>query len=141
MSSGQSLVVQFILFFVIGLFLFIFIGNVFRAQSLLFREDVATAGRKLFGSYLSALIVTAYDSCKECDNVVIRGKIQNTTGSYFHQVQLSSAGLRISSIPDGQTYQSSAHNLNAETWSGSAYSVKTIIFTLSKNQNNLVVSQ
>jgi hypothetical protein len=149
MSKGQSLIIQFLLFFVIGLAMFVSIGNIFKLQSDIFREDVADQARKLINSYISSMAIAAHIACMECDNQNNCGacsnnfliELANTTANYFFEVNLSKSGLKILSYPGGMSYSSSMHNLNEsiQTLSGSAPSVKPIILTSSKIQSILEV--
>ncbi|MEM5801875.1 MAG: hypothetical protein QXQ18_00610 [Candidatus Aenigmatarchaeota archaeon] len=138
MRKGQSLVIQFTLFFLIGLGLFVVIGNVFKSYSDVLREDIAAEARKLLNSYFSSLAVISINSCKQCNYVEVKTKVENTTADYFHQVTLSSLGLNVISQPGTKNFLASIHNLNT-TYSllGTSSSAKTIIFTFTKNQNKL----
>ena len=141
MSKGQYLIVQFVLFFLIGLTVFLTFGNIFKFRADIFREDVADSTRKLIDSYFSSLVINSFDSCKECDFVNISVRIENKTAEYFHELSLSSDGLEVTSQPEGKSHLSSIHNLNSTLdFSGNSSSAKTIILTLRKNQNKLEVS-
>jgi hypothetical protein len=140
MPKGQSFIVQFIIFFLIGLGLFIIIGNVFKVYSSIFREDVTSNSRKLLNSYFSFLSVMSVDTCKQCDYVEIKTKITNTTADYFHEIQLSQSGLNIISQPGGKNFLTSLHNFNETyTLTGSSSSVEIITFRFEKNKNKLEV--
>ncbi len=138
--KGQSLVLQFLLFFIIGLALFISISGFFRIQSDIFRQDVAEFNRKLTGSYLSSLAISMA-SCKECDIITSTVKLRNTTASYIFELSLSEKGLKVSSEPDGQKYLAGMHNLNYSLGlTGTSASSYPITLTLDKEKNNLAIS-
>lgn len=139
MSKGQWLVIQFVLFFLIGLTIFLSIGNLFKLRADVFREDIANSSRKLINSFVSSLIVSSFGSCKECDYSKVSVKIENTTAEYFFDIYLNSSGINVVSQPGGKSYLSSVHNLNLTlNFSGNSTSIKTI--TLTKTQNKLEVS-
>jgi hypothetical protein len=136
--KGQWLVIQFVLFFLIGLTIFIAIGNLFKLRADIFREDVANSTRKLINSFVSSLVVSSF-TCKECEYSKISVKLENTTAEYFFDIYLNNSGINVVSQPGGKNYLSSAHNLNSTlNFSGHSTSVKTI--TLTKTQNKLEVS-
>lgn len=139
--KGQSLVVQFILFFLIGLSIFLAISNFFKLQSDIFREDVADVTRKTINSYLTSIVISSYDTCKQCDSVNVTVKLQNTSADYFYEIFLTSSGMNVISQPVGKNYLSSMHNLiySLAIESSSVVTQNPITLTYSKNQNNLGV--
>lgn len=137
--KGQSLVLQFLLFFIIGLGLFLSIGGFFRLQSDIFREDIANSTRKLLNSYISSMIVTQEATCKGCDFVEILVKLENTTANYFYELFLGSPGLFIRSQPGGKGYVASIHNLNS-TFDLSGFGVTSCPLALTKQQNKIEIS-
>lgn len=108
MRKSQTLVIQFILFFVIGLSLFLMIGNLFRFHSDVIRSDIEDLGVKLVNSYVSSAIITSVDSCKQCDEVSMQLAIKNI-GGYIPVIDLKN-GLNVSTIE--KYHFSSIHNLN-----------------------------
>lgn len=141
MNKGQWLVIQFVLFFLIGLTIFIAIGNIFKIRADIFREDIADSTRKLINTFVSSLIVNSFTSCKECDYSRISIKIENTTAEYFFEIYSNNSGINVVSQPGGKNYLSSVHNLNLTlNFSGQSASAKNIILTLTKTQNKLEVS-
>lgn len=128
--KGQSLVVQFLLFFVIGLGIFAAIGGVFRLQSDIVRGDIAEANRKLVGSYLSSIAVSMSSTCKECDFINQTLKLKNVTASYIVRFSLTKNGLDIFSEPGGGKNSVSFHNLGqAFDMNGNGASPFPIIFS------------
>ncbi len=142
MIKGQSLVIQFLLFFLIGLTVFISISGFFRLQSDLSRDDIVSSNKRLIGNFLSSYVIQMQDSCKQCDFINISTTLVNTTGSYGIRVSAGNTGLDVSTKPFGKNYLSPIHNLNYTlTMSGSGSSVRPLILTLTKTQNKLEVSQ
>jgi hypothetical protein len=142
MNKGQSLVVQFVIFFLIGFTLFISTGSIFKYQSDMFRERNIESSLNLSNSYLSSVIISAIDSCKECDFVSITTKMQNMTAGYILEFELTKAsGLNVS-IPQIKKYSNSTvHNLifSLNNSSGKSGSTEPLTLTFNKNQNNLGV--
>jgi hypothetical protein len=137
--KGQYLVVQFLLFFLIGLSIFLGVGNLFRYQADAFGASVADSYRKLLNSYISSAIIYGFSNCKQCDNVTITLRIKNETAEYFYEVYYTSSGLNIISQPGGKSALSSVHNFNSTLNSTGTYSVsvKPIVLTIDKTKNNL----
>ena len=126
--KGQSLIVQFLLFFMIGLGLFGAIGGIFRLQSDIIREDIAKANRNLINSYVSSIMVSMANSCKECDFINYSIRLKNVTANYLMVLNLSKKGLQVSSEPGGGINSTSIHNLNYTLeLGGNASSSHTII--------------
>ena len=139
--SGQSYIMQFILFFLIGIGLFIGIGNFFRIQYELIREDTADISIEMINGYLSSLVVASVDSCIQCGTVEHRVKISDTTAGYFLKVSLNESGLAVSTVPPERGHVSSINNLNysVDFVDGSAPSIQPINLTYDRNLNKLEV--
>ncbi|GEM_PF-1323960 len=138
MSKGQTLIVQFIIFFLVGLSLFTIIGSFFKFQTDIFREDVANDFRKLSNSYISAIAITLFDTCKMCDNVNISVKIPTMAADYFHDFEVVNNTLKVTSRPGENAITTSLHNLNwTINLSGGAPSAKIIVLTI-ENKNKLL---
>ena len=139
-SKAQSVIIQFTLFFLIGLGLFIGVGSLFRMQTDIFRGDVAGASLKLSSSYLTSAAILSV-GCIECDVVESKLFISNATAGYFTEVSLSSDGIRTATSPASKEFASSMHNLNYTfQLEGQALSVQTINLTYERNQIKLEVS-
>ena len=137
--KGQSLIIQFLVFFLIGFSLFISIGTFFKYQSDLFRDEITSSSIKLANSYISSNIITLLKNCKQCDTATISTSISNLTAGEAIQINLSSSGLN-TSMPT-KYFNSPVHNLNYSlAFSGKSYSFKPITLTFDKNQNILEVS-
>ena len=140
MKKSQSLLIQFVLFFIIGFSLFLLIGNFFKYQSGLFRADIIDLSLKLTNSYFSSFAINSIDSCKQCDSVENSIKLESTTAGYFFEIILSSEGLDVSTAPTHNSFVSSVHNLNESyDMDGKAVSAETITLTFSRTKNELEV--
>jgi hypothetical protein len=142
-AKGQSQIIQFMMFFVIGLAIFIVISNVFNERLEFYAGDVADANRKLINTHFSALMVQAMVSCKECDEFSSTTKIGNITASSVTEVGVNDEKLSVISQPQGIEFSSGAHNMLASLAGagGSALSTEPIILSYSKTQNILRVLQ
>ena len=137
--KGQSLVIQFLIFFLIGFSLFVSVGSFYKYQSDLFRNDIISSNLALFNSYLSSNIISAVDTCKECDFVKLSVPALNLTAGYAIQINLSDSGLNVSNPV--KYFNSPLHNLNSSlNLIGVSSSVQPITLTLNKTQNKLEVS-
>jgi len=138
-TKGQSQVIQFVLFFMIGLALFISISGTFRGRIDVFTDDIADQNRKTINSYFSALSVKELVSCKECDNINITTKISNTTAGAFTQVWLNTTHLVTITQPGAARYATTMHNLTRGLVDagGLQISSKPIILSYNKTQNIL----
>jgi hypothetical protein len=141
--KGQTQVIQFLIFFVVGLALFLSIGNFFRYQLDLYAEDVSGVNKRSVSSFVGAYAISQFAECKKCDNVNATFKIQNTTANFIIQVVLNNSGIVTITQPGDRGVVSSIHNLNysfAEL-SGSVISTEQINLSLTKIQNKLKVCQ
>ncbi|MBI4010090.1 MAG: hypothetical protein HY361_02770 [Candidatus Aenigmarchaeota archaeon] len=134
--KGQSLVVQFLLFFIIGLGLFIAIGGAFRLQADIIREDVAEANRELIASYISSIAVSLTNTCKECDYINYTIKLKELNANYIQRLRLADYGLQIFSTPSGGNISDTIHLLNNTIdLCGNAASPYPITLIFNKTQN------
>jgi hypothetical protein len=141
MLKAQSLVIQFVIFFIIGLTSFIGIAQFFSFESSIFQNEASVESMNLINSYFSSLMLTAYDNCKQCDAVIIGVKTQNTTvGSYF-EVSLGTYGLN-ASIPYSKINSTTSyHNINySVSGSGFVISSRLITVTFNRTKNQLKLS-
>jgi hypothetical protein len=139
MSKGQSQVIQFILFFMIGMAIFLSIGGLFRGRVDIFADDIAAQNRKMLNSYFSALIVKELVTCKGCDNINITTRLSNTTAGAFTQIALNNTHLTTITQPGADRYWTTAHNLTLSLTAagGLQISSKPIIISYNKTQNIL----
>jgi hypothetical protein len=137
--KAASLIVQFVLFFTIGLGFFLLAGNLFRFQSGLIKQDILDAGSDLSINQISALSINAIDSCKSCDNVTI--KIDQKSIAGYNPTYRLSNGIILEIEPENKIAQSSMHNLHHSITSdpSEASSYKAITLTYDRTKNKLVI--
>jgi len=141
MSKGQTTVIQFIIFFLIGFAVFISVGTFFRYQSDLFRQMILSSGINLTSSYLSSAVIAIVDSCKECDFVNLTIRTQNTSAGYPLDIAIVDSGLNISAPTTTESLATRIHNFLLYTLSasGSSSTFKPIILTFNRTNYNLTV--
>jgi hypothetical protein len=139
--KGQVLIVQFLLFFLVGFAVFLMLGNFFSLSSESFRSEIISSTAKLSNSYISASLIKIIDECKGCDYAVIQDKIQNRSAGTPFQVNLQASGLNISTFFQNKFFTSSIHNLNTslQISNGKAPSDRPITLTFNRTQNKLEV--
>lgn len=141
--KAASLIVQFVIFFTIGLGFFLLAGNLFRFQSDLIKQDILDAGSNLSISQISSLSIRAVNSCKSCENVTIKFDQKSIAGynpTYrLYNGIINSIFLKIE--PENRLAQSTMHNLNYSITSDSTEvsSSRTITLTYDRTINKLVV--
>jgi hypothetical protein len=142
-AKGQTQIIQFALFFLIGLVIFLVVSGAFKGRVDFYGEDIATENRKLISTHFSALIANAVLTCKECESVSIRTKLQNTTVGKVTEVGVTNTYLSVISRPGREEYRSNVHNLllSLVAAGGSGRSQETIILSYLKNQNILRIFQ
>jgi hypothetical protein len=136
------MIIQFVMFFVIGFSLYLTVGNFFKYQSELFRESITQENLKLANSYITSNMITLADSCKDCDYANFTFKIENTTAGYFFDLDLSNSQVNVSVPPfENKSFITSAHNLNMSYSSqGKTISSKTLTLTLNRTKNEIGIS-
>jgi hypothetical protein len=139
-SKAQSLIIQFMLFFMIGFALFVTIGNLFKNQSDALREEIINKSLKMTANFISSNAINIIDSCKQCDYAVVMMQLQNETASYILDLRLNNDGLNVS-IPfwRGKYYTTNLHNLNypQTEWSGHTASSQPLTLTYNRTKNEL----
>jgi len=139
--KGQTLIVQFILFFLIGFSLFSSIGLFFKYQSDIFKNDITNDNMKLINSYMSAIVLAETVSCSQCAYANITVKIQNTTAGNLFEIGMNSNGVNTTVPMSGKSIVSSIYNLNSSyNTSGFSSSAKPISITFNLLKNNITVS-
>lgn len=138
--KGQSLIVQFILFFLVGLSVFLSLGNFFRLQLDVFGGTISEKSRELLSSFVTANFISL-NSCVACDTANSTLRVQNPQ-NVFLEVLLDSDSLDVISQPDAKVTTSTMHNLLLSFVSGSgrAVAIQPIILSLIKTQNILRVA-
>ena len=141
MSSGQSQIMQFIIFFLVGMTLFVGIGNFFRIQSESLQSELSGRAFELMGNYLASAAVVSVDACKQCGSVENDLRISDTVFGYYLQLSSSGSGLSVATAPPTQSYNTSVNNLNATVTfvPGLSASIQPINLTYDRNQNTLEI--
>ena len=143
MLKGQSQIIQFLMFFMIGLAIFLIIAGAFRDKLDFFAEDITGKNREVINNYFSALSVQALVTCKQCDNVNISTRLTNTTAGAITQVGFNNTNLVTISKPGNKEYSSTTHGLleDLTAATGVVLSSKPIVLSYTKNQNILRIVQ
>jgi hypothetical protein len=136
--KSQVQITQFILFFVIGLTIFLAIGNVFKLHSESVRSDIIDSSLKLENSFLSSVAINAISSCKDCDFVSYNIKTEESIAGYFTVISLEN-GLNVST--NEKSFFTSIHNMNESSGivPSGASSTKPITLTFDRTKNKLMI--
>ncbi|MEM5766271.1 MAG: hypothetical protein QW423_01395 [Candidatus Aenigmatarchaeota archaeon] len=139
MGKGQSITIQFLLFFLIGFSIFISLGSFFKYQSDLLRQRISSSGINATSSYLSSIIITMVASCKECDFIALNTSVYNTTAGYSIRIIGENDGLNVTTT--SMSLKTTVHNFLDHTLeiSGSSSSNKPIILTFNRTNNKIEV--
>lgn len=138
---GQSQIMQFILFFLVGMTLFTAVGNFFRLQSEALQAEISNSSFEVIGNYFAAAAVASVDQCKQCGSVENTMRISDSVFGYYLQISLGQAGLAVATAPPTSSFTTSVNNLNASVpfVPGSAPSIQPINLTYDRNQNRLEI--
>ncbi len=139
--KAQSQIVQFILFFLVGLSVFLALSDVYKTQLDIFGSTISQSSEVLTASYISENFIEER-SCLSCDTINITINPQSPE-NVFLQVALSLSSLQIISYPNLQSTSSLMHNIlfSVSGASGQATVGKPIILSFIKTQNILRVAQ
>lgn len=137
--KSQSLVVQFLIFFVIGFSFFLSIGIFFRSQANLIKNDILDSGLELETKYISTAAGIATSTCKTCDNVSIRVELRPVI-DYRPKIGLGD-GIVLSIEPENKVSRSSINNLkhSLNFIPNEVSSVRPITLMYDRTKNNLVI--
>jgi len=138
---GQSQIMQFILFFLVGMTLFTGVGNFFRIQSEALQAEISNSSFELIGNYFASAAVASVDQCKRCGSMENTMRISDSVFGYYLQISLGDAGLTVATAPPTASFATSVNNLNASVdfLPGSAPSIQPINLTYDRNQNRLEI--
>ena len=141
-SKGQTFVIQFIMFFMIGMGLFILLGNFFKFEAENIKNQLVDYSTEMIGSYVSSMVVSAVGGCPNCGTVEYDFSLAKTYAGHFIEIELNERGVGIISVPEASVYNSSLNKLNEslDITDGFMSSIKTINLTYNKNQNKLEMS-
>ena len=109
--KGQSLLIEFLMFFLINLSLLILLGNFFSLYSSRFKDEAEALRVENLKYHLSSFFILIKDTLKNADFVKTKILIPNFTQNCFIEIN-GSYGLRITTYPSYHLVQSSLHNLN-----------------------------
>jgi hypothetical protein len=141
--KGQSLVIQFVLFFIIGFTIFLSISNFFKIQSEALSSDALSYGLELTNSYLSSSTLNLITTCKTCTISNATINLANTTAGYYITARLGQSGLdTLTPYASKKIYTSTMHNINESVIvaAGGASSAKPISLTYSRTKNQLEIA-
>lgn len=139
--KGQSQIIQFMLFFFVGLSVFLAISGVYKSELDIFGNTVSSKDAQLMNSFVSENFI--YErSCLSCDTINVTINPQNPEG-IFLQTVLNSTSLQVVSYPNLQSTYSAMHNTlySVATAIGQASTGQPIILSFIKTQNMLRVGQ
>jgi len=143
--KAQSQIIQFVLFFLIGMSIFGVIGNFFKAHAMASRERIENASLKLLESFVKAAIISYVETSKTANQANFSFVLPNTTADYYHEFYLLSnpRELMIKPVPTGKALFSSIHNLNYTLLfnNGFASSVLPLKFSYIREKNKLLLGE
>jgi hypothetical protein len=122
----------------IGLIIFLSIGNIFKIHSESVRGDLVNYSLKLTNSLISSAAIASAVSCKQCDTVSVNFNTEESIAGYFAEIKLAN-GLNVSTTEKSSF--SSIHKMNETitSMSGTAFSVKPITLTFERTKNKLMI--
>ena len=132
------MIIQFILVFIIGLIIFLVVGNLFKFHSEVTRDNIIDSSLKLTNSFISSVIITETATCKQCDYISVDLKTGEDIGGYFAEITLNDS-LNVSII--GKNFSSSMHNMKESIGitPSKASSTKTITLTFDRTKKELMI--
>lgn len=141
MKKAQVLILQFILFFLLGLAIFIAVGGFFRLQLDILTTDILTQSLGLTGSFLDSAIIYSVAGCKGCDIVNITVSLPEKITHYYYKMDFTSKGINVSALDRPEYFFSpSYHNLNHTIdFSGEVFSIRPITLTFDRANYKLEV--
>ncbi len=112
MIKGQSVIVEFILFFAIAFSLFSTISYFFYTQSTYFQERIGESTSELTNDLISSNIMKIV-GCKACNSLTITEKIPSRIGGYYYKIESDNITLNTSLFSDKPIIkQTPVFNLN-----------------------------
>jgi len=99
MSKGQTLVLEFMLFFLISFSLFSIISTFFYNQSQYFKEIVGDRSGDLINDILNIHFIRS-SSCKSCHSVHVKDNIPSRIGDHYYLVYVNSTCLNTTLLSD-----------------------------------------
>ncbi len=134
--KAVSLIIQFILFFLMGLTIFLSVGMLFSNQYVIVKEDIVEERIKNVANYFASQVISLYISCIECDYASLTINPEDIQHPY--KIYLNEDNLTISVLDIGKNYSIKLNNFNQSLiFSGEALSWRPVILTLEKYNNKL----
>ena len=90
--KGQSIIIEFILFFFISFSLFTAISYLFYSQNIYFEKTISESNTEIINDLISTNIINAVN-CKACDTLLITQDVPSKIGGSFYKVQLYERGI------------------------------------------------
>ena len=138
MAKGQSAIYEYIIFFAIGISLFISLCSIYLSQYTNLNKDISMSNARLMNSFLSANAVSIISQCRDCQTVTYTINVQKP-GSTFIGVA-NDFGFNVLNPFIPLNYLSFAHNFASDTFfNGDSTLGKTITLTYNKDKNNLEI--
>ncbi len=131
MSKGQSTIVEYVIFFAIGISLFVGLSNIFFSQYSWFNKDFTSSNTALLNSFVSSDLIYFLNQCPQCQKIEHSIDFLNNTKNF--RISMTDNGIVVSNPVTKVNYSSSAHNLNY-TFSMSGGSVLGRRITLSSDK-------
>ena len=141
MIKGQALIVQFVLFFLIGFAIYLMVSGFFKYQTDLYKQQIIDSNINLTASQISSAIIAIVEGCKGCDQISITLNLRNFTADYPFEVYFNSSGFTMLVPVIEKSFQSTVHNINSYLTivATKVLSTQPINLTFDKTQNKLEV--
>ncbi|MDI6806370.1 MAG: hypothetical protein QMD14_00970 [Candidatus Aenigmarchaeota archaeon] len=140
MKKSQALIIQFILFFLIGIAIFVAVGNLFRLQLDIFTSDVLTESLGLTNSYVGSIVIYSTIGCKQCDWINFTVTLPEKITHHYYKINFANKGINVSALDRPEYFFSSPHNLNYTiNLSGEVFSAQPIFLTFDGTNYKLEV--
>jgi len=90
--KGQSVIIEFVLFFFISFSLFTTISYLFFSQNSYFEKTIGETNTEIINYLISTRILNAVN-CKACDTVSIKQDVPSRIGGSLYKIELSQNGI------------------------------------------------
>jgi hypothetical protein len=139
MKKSQVSVFQFVLFFLLGLGIFIAIGNLFRLQLDILTTDILTQSLGLTNSFLGSAIIYSFVECNDC-KINITLLLPEKITHYYYKISFLNSGMNVSALDRPEYFFSLYHNLNYTIkFGGEAFSARPVILMFNGTNYKLEV--
>ena len=103
MKKGQSLIIEFILFFLISFSIFAVISSFFYNQNEFFKEIIGDRLTNIVNDLVSTHIIKGA-SCRSCDFVLVSEDLPSKIGGYYYRVYLGNQYGINTTLMSGKLY-------------------------------------